>query len=76
MAVPSILIVAPSGCTNELIAFGTPSLSCAVFIANGSDALELDVLNPIAITGPKCLKKRTILSFANTFNKPPYTKTP
>lgn len=76
MAVPSILIVAPSGCTKELIAFGTPSFSYAVFIANGRDALELDVLNPIAITGSKCLKKRIILSFANTFNKPPYMKTP
>jgi hypothetical protein len=43
MAVPSMLIVAPSGSTNEATGRDTPSFSCATSMVTGSVALELDV---------------------------------
>ena len=71
IAVPSMLIVAPSGCTNELIERGTPSFFCAISIATGSVALLLDVLNDTAIAGEYVLITCTGLRFAKNFIAPP-----
>ena len=56
IAVPSILIVAPSGTTKEVTGLDTPRSCSVTFIAVGNVALLLDVLNATAITGKYFLK--------------------
>src|SRR5690606_25626391 len=71
IAVPSMLIVAPRGCTKELTDFGTPSFSCATSIEIGKVAVLLDVLNPTLIAGAKLLKNQIGLFFAKNLMVPP-----
>ena len=57
MAVPSMLIVAPSGSEKLTTSLGTPSLFWQALMFSGSVAFELQVLKANSITGRNALKK-------------------
>ena len=70
IAVPSMLIVAPSGCTNQAISGLTP-IFFVQFMETGKAAFELEALNPSVIAGIKPLKNLAGLYFPRNFTVAP-----
>src|SRR5699024_2894873 len=73
IAVPSILIVAPSGSTKLLILFETPKFSCVFLIVTGNVPALLAVLNATIAAGEIPLKNVSGLILANAFTDNEYT---
>ena len=70
IAVPSILIVAPSGMVKDEIFLETPIFFASVSIDNGIVALDVAVENANAITGKKFLMNLNGFSPVNILRSP------
>ena len=73
MAVPSILMVAPSGIVKDEIFLDTPIFFASVSMDSGIVALDVAVENANAITGKKFLMNLIGFSPVNTLSSPRYT---
>ena len=68
IAVPSILIVAPSGMVKDAIFLETPILRQSVSMLSGTTAALIDVVKANVMTGKNFLINRKGLSLANVAN--------